>query len=253
MYVLLLIGWTLMTVKKNKIFSNNEALDYAITESFMPSKERYSNSTYKDWNYLAIQCEYERSDCNGNCNDYCRCTSITITGHKNYSPSAIVRSISEKIESKFLKYAVDRIVHHLKLDNSFETAVVGGYYGEETGGTYLTSNANQNMITNLTALKDLSDIDIVKYVLTMEYGYLLDSIKDCQEVEITEIDLNLISFNNEYRKKIDNSENYYDEKYDQPRGIFIKNGEKYRLIDGYHRVGKANQLKMKTINAIVIK
>lgn len=232
-------------MKKNKTEIN---FNY-ILEKFATNKKRHS------WSYGGVEYDYDRTSCQGNCDDYCRCTEIINTRITEINYNYIVKSITESVKDNvILTYCIDRIIRSSKLDeDDFEISTCRGYYGEEIDGVYLDQKKNDTIYNNLKQLENMSDIEKVKFVLTLEYGYLLDVIENTTEVSIKEIDLDKITFQQDYRKKINLDEDFYDEKFTLPRGIFIENGEAHRLIDGYHRIMKAKSIGMNKVDGIVVK
>jgi hypothetical protein len=72
--------------------------------------------------------------------------------------------------------------------------------------------------------------------LKLEYGYLLDCVESVASVSIIEVSPNAICTPQmEYFKKVDKDviEEYKDRNL--PIAVCVKHGDKYRLIDGYHR------------------
>ncbi len=83
----------------------------------------------------------------------------------------------------------------------------------------------------------------VKYLLELEYGYLLPELDGCK-YELVTIDLEDVVFGSDghYRKiQKENIEHYLD--YKGIRGVVRKNGDKYKIIDGYHRIYGASLIK----------
>ncbi len=216
------------------------------------------NKHSTNWSYQGvIDYDYENDREGCDCPDYCRCGRIVNTKTSNFNINNLINTITDfgKTPDEILTYCVDRVVRSKKLENDdFEVATCGGYYGEEIDGVYLDNTVSQKLYDSLKKLENLSDIEMIKYVLEIEYGYLLEELKNTQTVKIKDISINDISFQEDYRKKVDISENYYDEKFTLPRGIFLpKDNNKFRLIDGYHRVVKAKSLNLTTIKGIILK
>ena len=100
-------------------------------------------------------------------------------------------------------------------------------------------------------LKLNSDIDKIKYILKLEYGYVIDSITNCHNVIVTSCSpKSVISPQREYCHRLEKEvvESYRD--YKIPCAVCKKSGDKYLIIDGYHRVA-ANKNK-DNIEIIVI-
>jgi hypothetical protein len=122
-----------------------------------------------------------------------------------------------------------------------------GYYGPELDGYYFTNSTKctDEILNYLIYFNNSQDIDKIKHVLNLEYGYMLDSLKSKTLVEIKTLKKDdLIIGNPDHYFKITISDNlrkmYTD--IDTMMGIVIEHDGKYRLIDGYHRY-KSNEHK----------
>ena len=152
------------------------------------------------------------------------------------------RYSKEKRLDIFFKYCVDRLVriHKLFDPRVWETSVQGGYYGQELGSVTPPDEFQNDVKT----LRDLSPNRKIEFVLEKEYGYLLNRIKH-KTWKTQKVPKALVVPQNEtYRKKI--SLDYRLCK-DLPIGIYIKNGQEFELIDGYHRLVSSNRKEVEII------
>lgn len=175
----------------------------------------------------------------------CRCS--TIKDARVIEVGDITRNFG--LLDEFQRYCVDRLLVARKIwdTDNWEVRVRRGYYGQEIDGVYL-ENANK-IEQEVNELLKLSDTDKIKYVLKLEYGYILDVLEN-KDFEICEVERSSIIFGQEgHYKKLDKGmvEKYKD--YELPRGICIQDGEKYRVIDGYHRISACQDEKVKIIVA----
>lgn len=209
-----------------------------------------------DLSYSGIEYDYERSGCI--CHDWpCRCTVILNTWIENININKIM---TELLRNHFKNndlteidlYCFDRIcrVNDIWDEGSYEIEVCPGYYGEEINGVFFDNE--EMVVSEFEKLLTLnSDVDKIKYILELEYGYIIESISDCNNVSIIDCDPALvISPQKEYYHKLEKDvvESYKD--YKIPCAVCKKNGDKYFIIDGYHRVA-ANKDK-ESIEIIVI-
>ena len=91
-----------------------------------------------------------------------------------------------------------------------------------------------NAYNELLALN--SDIEKIKYCLRLEYGYLINCVESSSFVDIIEVDPHEIyTPQMEYFRRVD--KDVIDEYKDRylPIAVCIKNEDRYKLIDGYHR------------------
>ena len=99
--------------------------------------------------------------------------------------------------------------------------------------------ALKNDIKNLPKQDD----DKIPFILLREYGRLLPTLeqKHWMAREVNKNDL-VFGAENHYRK-LDNAVVDYYQNYpkDLPRGICLPDGERFRIIDGYHRCSAAEE------------
>jgi len=244
---------------KRKSKNKDSGLEKAIS-FFVPSDKEdldFTSSQF-NWYYTSIlDYDYENSyNCSEDgCDDegICRCGKIIDTSLSNLNIIELVKTVTEGIDDKILVYCIDRIIRLQKLNEGcFDLNTCHGYYGDEISSITMHPECEQQIAKNLRKLKDLSDIKKIKFVLTLEYGFVLQDLERTSKVEISEIDFSSITFKDDYSKKLCLSEDYYDEKFELPRGIFVRHCERFRLIDGYHRTFKANSIGMKNIPALIL-
>ena len=138
------------------------------------------------------------------------------------------------------KYCIHRIITmcDIYLESNWKVKVVDGYYGEEIDNPMLDMPVFNIIKKEVSHLFKLSSITSkIKYVLELEYGFILDSIKT-SDFELIEINKNQIEFEfnkNKYLKTLDEDLSFYS-NYNLPRGVVRKIGSKYQIIDGYHRI-----------------
>lgn len=211
----------------------------------------------------------EESGCNEE--GICRCGHITNTYLNSVDISAITtniyseifdNSISTKrqviinslwgISEEIEKYTIDRILRINKVwkPEFWDINVVGGYYGEEIDEVVLIEDMVQKLNTQLERASAIDNLkDRVEYLLHLENGYILDTLKDTNYVfSLIDID-NIIFSNPEHKQRIliEDLEHYSDKKYNGIRGIVRKEGEKFKIIDGYHRLSKTENSKVKVL------
>lgn len=145
------------------------------------------------------------------------------------------------------KYCIYRILVVNKAFNTsyWEVITCGGYYGDEVDSVNIdivTLNKINSQCEKLFTLETLSDK--LKYVLELEYGYVLDDVKDC-DFELISIYKNHIDFkklnqNHIKNVKMEDLTHYSVSNYDLPRGIVRGETDNYKIVDGFHRIIAAN-------------
>lgn len=128
---------------------------------------------------------------------------------------------------------------------------------QEIGGVRLCDEALKDLTVKIKEFSTRkTDLEQLLYVLVEEYGYVLDALENMTKVSIVNVAIDDVRPGNmEYHSKLNkHSCPYYskDEEYELPVAVCIRSGEKYRLIDGYHRYGTAKQDKRKKIDIVLI-
>lgn len=201
----------------------------------------------------------------------CRCGYITNTYLYNVDISALTsniyseifdNSISTKrhntinslwgITTEIDKYTIDRILRINKVWKAefWEVNVGGGYYGQEVSDVVLTENIVQKLNTQLEKAFEIDNLtERIEYLLELENEFILDDIKD-KNYTISVIDIDEIIFSNPDHKRrvlVEELEHYSDKNYKGIRGIVKKDGKKFKLIDGYHRLSKTENKMVKVL------
>ena len=206
--------------------------------------------------WSGVEYDYERSQCT--CHDWiCRCTTIESAWVEDININKVMSCLlidhfpRENLTEIDL-YCFDRIcrVNNIWDKECYEIEVCPGYYGEEIDGVFFENE--KKVIDEFDKLIKLkSDADKIKYVLELEYGYVIESIENCHNVSVISCDPKLVvASQQEYYHRLEKNvvESYKD--YKIPCAIYKKNGDRYLIIDGYHRVA-ANKEK-ECIEIIVI-
>lgn len=146
--------------------------------------------------------------------------------------------------SEIDKYCINRILTHNRLYNKdiWDISVSSGYYGDEINGVFLQEEILSSMISSCNKILSMNTLsEKIKYVLTTEYEYLLDILKD-SNFEIIEIDRSLIDLkhvNQKHLTAVKNKDLSFYSDYDLPLGIVKKVSDEpltYKIVDGFHRI-----------------
>lgn len=187
----------------------------------------------------------------------------TITKKRNIKLDILLNGYGKDMDL----YMIDRILRKWKIydPNLWDVEISSGYYGQEIDEILLKINISDDLnIEILKALSIESLNDRVEYLLKLEYNRVLPELENC-EWSLEVIDFDEIHFGNDSnfkksKKEIESySAEYYGYFYDDKnyynvltkliRGIVIKNGKKYRLIDGYHRCLSTQNNRVKVLVA----
>lgn len=214
-----------------------------------------------DFNNNGVEVDYIREyNCKSSgCGDICRCSSIVETRVEDINISLITdrvyynifdNSLSSKrssiIDSLLLDtntyidlYTIDRAFRSRKLylPNSWTVNISKGYYGEEIESVVVKPNIARDLEDILEKALSLHLRERIEYLLILEYGYILPELANKNYKIITVSKSDIIFGSNIHLKKVIKKDlnHYSDNRYHGIRGIVIKKGEKYKLIDGYHR------------------
>lgn len=227
------------------------------------------NGVYVDYSYNN-DCESYGCDEEG----ICRCGSITNECVKSVDVSLIVKKIYDDFFEKGKAadrnnainevlygigkdidiYTIDRILRSYKIweNDNWNIEIEGGYYGQETGDITIKETIADKIEAELMTVFSLPSLkEKIEYLLKVEYGKILPEITDSNYESIT-IDKDDIIFGTEkhldkvMRKDLDF---YSDKNYNGIRGIVKKSGDKWRVIDGYHRIFSTKFPRVKVLVA----
>lgn len=197
-----------------------------------------------NWQY-DCQYDYDNNTENCQCDGYCRCG--VIDNARVTEPVSTLRIIEKLYDcSNIEKYCIDRILTHFKIYQPYSWCVraTGGYYGEEVEGVYL-ENAKiiEDKIQEMLNLKN--NTEKIESVLMLEYGFLLESVKNLKW-SIKTINKNDIFFpQDHYVKKVELVKDY--EEYTFPLAVVLSDENKFRVVDGYHRLSANKHDKIKVV------
>lgn len=187
--------------------------------------------------------------------DYCRCSTIEDCTIKKVNILEFIRLIKEHLdidtENDSFNYDITNVCKYLTTDD-FVFNICGGYYGQELNSIklsdYIVSKLNVVFSIKAYRREKLKNIDVnikkdnyildeyIKRILTEEYGYVLDSLKN-SKFKIIEVSINDIIFTQKDYNKFVKSGDL--SKYRNKKGVcgLVKMiNDKYIIIDGYHRI-----------------
>ena len=194
----------------------------------------------------AVDYDYERTACT--CNDWpCRCTRIYDQHITHININKVMTDILHKhfkgnIKiSEFDLYCFDRICRLNKIWDQYEytVEVCDGYYGEEINGVYFDNESV--VISQFEQVLGMdNDLQKLKYILELEYGYVIGSVQNATSISVLECSPSMvITAQDTYYHKLEKDiiDSYRD--YNLPCAVCKKREDYYIVIDGYHRVAAA--------------
>ena len=164
-------------------------------------------------------------------------------------------------------YTIDRILRKWKVydPESWDIEICGGYYGQEIDEISLKYDLCEELNTEIIKALSIESLkERVEYLLKLEYNKILPELEE-SEWSLEIVDLDKIIFGSEHhvkkcKKEIEKGSvkyrgYFYDDKnYNTVltnliRGVAIKKGDNYRLIDGYHRCLSTGNNRVKLLIA----
>jgi hypothetical protein len=187
----------------------------------------------------------------------CRCGRITSWKILSVDPREIIKDIlQDNSFSKIKAYCVDRIIRRSGWvdTNRWTLKIEGGYYGEEVDAAYPYKELAEEVAAAITVLDSLNDNEAVEHVLRLEYGHLLPKLENRIWVD-TKVYLGDVfisqprHFDNLNKEQLE----YYYKNISLSAGpiaICLQDGDKYRLVDGYHRIAAATKMQLSEVTII---
>lgn len=227
------------------------------------------NGVYVDYGYT-YDCENYGCDEEG----ICRCGTINNEHIDSVDVSLIVKRIYDEffeqgkaanrnnainevlygIGKDIDIYTIDRILRSYKIweNDNWNIEVDGGYYGQEAGNVTIKESIADKIDEELWTVFSLPSLkEKIEYLLNVEYGKVLPELSNCNYESIV-IDKDDVIFgvekhlNKVMKKDLDF---YSDKNYSGIRGIVVKSGDKWRIVDGYHRIFTTKWPKLKVLAA----
>ena len=172
----------------------------------------------------------------------------SISTKRNSTINSILGGVSKEIDI----YTIDRIlrINKVYLPENWEVQICGGYYGQEIDDILLEDSIARKIEDQLDKAFSIIDLsERVEYLLMLEYGKILPELEGLKySIETIERDSIIFGSDEHYKNVLkEDLEHYSDKNYCSIRGIVISKGDKYRLIDGYHRCSKSENRLIKVL------
>lgn len=156
---------------------------------------------------------------------------------RNIKINEILYGINEEID----RYTIDRIlrINKIWLDKNWSVQVNNGYYGQEIDVVILTSEMADKIQKELDTAFDILDINKrIEFLLELEYGKVLPQLENCNWKLLRLRKEDIVFPSESHLELVSKKElNHYSApKYNSVRAVVLKDGDKWKLIDGYHRL-----------------
>ena len=201
-------------------------------------------------------CNIDPSICE---NDYCRCSVINSVDIKpdldslSYLSINLTQYVNKRtkltIPKEIITYCILKNLQYnggLCPDN-YTYTTCSGYYGEELETIKYTGPTE-----SYPFYFEKPAIDSIKEILALEYGNSLFVVSKATKVSIERVNLkDIYPGNITYLKEVEKSHSESISSTDI-MGICVRNSDKYRLLDGYHRYVTYSRLKKRKCSILVI-
>ena len=136
-------------------------------------------------------------------------------------------------------YCINRVLTSMKIwkNDNWRFIIHNSYYGEEVNDIKMSDNTFKRLNDLVSEVLSINNItDKIKFLLNLEYGSLLDDIK-LSEFELITVNKSDVEYSNKNNLNLISKKNLnHYVKYDIPRGVVRRVGDKYSIIDGQHRI-----------------
>jgi hypothetical protein len=147
-------------------------------------------------------------------------------------------------------YCINRILRINKVwePKNWEFFWSSSYYGDEVDKACLVKSVFNSVICDLNKIDNLKSIsEKISYLLTREYGYLIPGLAD-KKWKISQVSFDDIIFPQiSHLSKVKKENKEIFETRTQIKGICKRDGDKLKVIDGYHRIWFSNSKIIKVI------
>lgn len=144
------------------------------------------------------------------------------------------------------KYTIDRILRNNRIweKDSYLIVIRDGFYGQEISGVFLKDHIAENIEKQLSKALEINSLsDRIKFLLELEYGEITQHLSN-KKYRIITINRGDIIFPNKFWKdSVERKDLSFYRKYNSILAIVLKTGNKWEVIDGYHRLS-ANKDKL---------
>lgn len=199
-----------------------------------------------------VEYDYQMTECTGECDYYCRCKKVIDV--EIIATHGICQSFAKEIAKSYKlneiqEYVIERILTLNKVWDvgNWDGNISPGYYGQEILGCSLDYRIREKCVKLIKEFMEYDDDKAVEEILMMEYGFLLDVLKNKKWsiIKIKKEDIVFKQTDYYLQKKVDIMEDYVD--YELPLGIVVPIDSAFRLIDGYTRLAAYNKKQIKVI------
>ena len=187
-----------------------------------------------------MEVTYDEDTSGCDCVAVCRCSKIINVGISSISINNMVEAVCGydlgRVMTNIDRYCLGRILVCNRFydcdTDRWNLDIERSYYGEVVGGVYASVGKSNDDIKKYLSLKE--DNERIFFVLDLEYGYVLDDVKNKTFTIENIATKDIMALSKGHYRKVDKEVvEYY--RGESICGLVIKEADGYRLIDGYHR------------------
>lgn len=205
-----------------------------------------------------LELEHVDTCCSDNCGgSYCR-SRVTPSAHVvEVSTEALAEELTGRTisgandETELHLYAAERIIRAARLSDGslWEVVLSAGCYGQEIGGATLDRNVAQKLVAALRALEAMDAAGKIRAALIAEYGFLLEDLVGVRDWSAETVDRSdVVVADREHIGRLDARRIEAYRYRTLPRGVVLAiPGERYRLIDGHHRLHAVRDRRVRMV------
>lgn len=170
---------------------------------------------------------------------------ITVINYNSIYNQITGRSYISNVKN----YCLNRFINRNITKDSYKFEISTGFYGDEPGAKLNSSVETEVNVFIDTLNGNISDDELIEMIFIDEYGFILDELKNKTWIFKNLPIKNIIPSGGMRHTSKDIIEKYTENEW-QLSCVCQKVGDKYRLIDGYHRYSAAFKLNKKKIITI---
>ena len=203
---------------------------------------KYSPIDYSTEGYYPCR-SGEDSYCDGICRCY-RITEVTFNTCPAQAGDLLKRILVGDHPTEDLWFlALERVFRKHLCSEMFEASWSANYYGDEVDHVYLdgSSSAWQGFLRDVHEVFEVGEPDlyeVIQRMLLVEYSSLLSKIQDVDYWEIKSLNMSEVHTDDGVISRVDKeiAQGYLTyPPVHKVQGVALFDGEKYRLVDGFHR------------------
>lgn len=151
-------------------------------------------------------------------------------------------------------YCIERILRakEIYLTHNWVFTYRNGYYGQEIESLTINKELQREIAENIIKVLAMVNLkDKCLFLLELEYGFIVEHLQNC-EWRLETISKEEVIFPQvKHLNKVKKSKLYKNRSEKSIMGICTKEGETYRVVDGYNRISQTKNKNISIISAII--